>query len=58
MRKGKKMQAHEMTHCVYCDKPLPPKGWWKDYCNKQCAWKDGERWESDRRSDMARYYEV
>ena len=53
-----KMKLHDETHCVYCDKPLPPKGWWKDYCNKQCAWKDGERWESDRRSDMARYYEV
>jgi predicted nucleic acid-binding Zn ribbon protein len=58
MRKGMKMKEHEMTHCVYCDKPLPAKGWWKDFCNSKCAWKDGERWERDRRSDMARYYEV
>ena len=54
----RKMQKHEETHCVYCLKPLPLKGYWKDFCSKACAWKDGEQWEADRRDDMARYYEV
>lgn len=54
----RKMQKHEETHCVYCLKPLPLKGYWKDFCSKACAWKDGEQWERDRRDDMARYYEV
>ena len=53
-----KMKLHDETHCVYCEKPLPIKGVWKNYCGKDCAWKDGDKWESDRRSDMARYYEV
>jgi len=34
-----KMKLHDETHCVYCEKPLPIKGFWKDYCNKQCAYK-------------------
>ena len=58
MRKGKKMQEHTMSHCMCCGRALPLKGYWKDFCGKLCAWKDGERWERDRRSDMARYYEV
>ena len=53
-----KMKLHDETHCVYCEKPLPIKGVWKNYCGRDCAWNDGDRWESDRRSDMSRYYEV
>jgi len=52
------MHEHEETHCLYCDKSLPTKGIEKNYCNTDCAWKDGERWERDRRHDMARYSEV
>ena len=56
---GSKLEhEHEETHCLYCDKPLPAKGLEKNYCNTDCAWNDGERWERDRRDDMSRYYEV
>lgn len=58
MDEDKKMYEHEETHCLYCDKPLPAKGLEKNYCNTDCAWNDGERWERDRRDDMSRYYEV
>ena len=37
-----KMKLHDETHCVYCEKPLPIKGIWKNYCGKDCAWKDGD----------------
>lgn len=51
-------KKHTERFCLGCDEDLPERGLVLNYCTRACAQRDAERWERDRRDDMARYFEV
>jgi hypothetical protein len=55
---AKKMQEHSVNYCQYCDADLPRKGYWKNYCGKDCARKDGDDWSATESGKWAYYNEV